>query len=298
MQRPLRPPAPRSWLAAVVRQRVHLLSLASHKLVHSLPPLAEPQPAITALAFTADGASLVVAGATHQVAAYSIASGQPTEWTQRHGGALPAKLLRMPGSIVCIGSSPAAPGSLFLQSSEACCHLDMAAALEGEGGDGAGRKRRRVKPPLTSEPPGANCRMIYCSDPVLHAAYLGPEALLVVSARSVHTWRRCGQPLWAGPLAHAWGACGLPATKTCPSSVPPTAFACRRWSGRGPRCTSRLRRPCTGTATAHEVASRPAHQATSALPPPLPWLHVKTHGTACHSQSGFHSLQSSSRGCT
>ena len=165
----------------MVRQRVHLLNLTTHKLVHSLPPLAEPQPAITAVAFTADSLSLVVAAASHQVAAYSVASGQPTEWTRQHGGSLPHKLLRMPGSIVCICSSPAAPGSLFLQTGEACCHLDLGAPLDSEGAEGQGRKKRRQKLPLTSEPPGANCRMIYCADPVLHAAYLAPESLLVVS---------------------------------------------------------------------------------------------------------------------
>ena len=52
-----------------------------------------------------------------------------------------------------------------------------------DGGGGEGRKRRRSahKPVLASEPPGANCRLIYCADPVLTAAYLGPAALLVVS---------------------------------------------------------------------------------------------------------------------
>ena len=176
-----------SWVAAVVRQRVHLLSLGTHKLVHSLPPLAEPQPPITAIAFTADCGTLVVAASTHQIAAYSVQSGQPTEWTQQSGASLPAKLLKMPGSITSIASCPAAPDSLFLQSSEACCHLDMAQPLAGssdaDGGGQQGRKRRRPAHKLVqaSEPPGANCRMIYCADPVLYAAYLGPEALLVVS---------------------------------------------------------------------------------------------------------------------
>lgn len=176
----------RSWLAAVVRQRVHVVSLATHKLAHSLPPLAEPQPAITGVAFTADSSTLVVAAASHQVAAYGVAGGQPTAWTQQHGGRLPPKLLRMPGIISSIASSPQAPGSLFLASSQACCHLDMAQPLEGSEGEaagGGGRKRRRSahKPVPASEPPGGNCRMIYCADPVLHAAYLGPDALLVVS---------------------------------------------------------------------------------------------------------------------
>lgn len=165
----------------MVRQRVHLLSLATHKLVHSLPPLAEPQPPITALTFTEDSSMLVVAASTHQVAAYSLANGQPTEWTQQHGASLPAKLLRMPGSIVSIASCPAAPGSLFLSSAQACCHLDMGQPLEGDQGQGRKRRRSAHKPVLASEPPGGNCRMIYCSDPVLYAAYLGPEALLVVS---------------------------------------------------------------------------------------------------------------------
>ncbi|PRW61122.1 WD40 repeat [Chlorella sorokiniana] len=185
-----------SWLAAVVRQRVHLVNLSTHKLVHSLPPLAEPQPAITALAFTADSTAVVVAAATHQVAAYGVTSGQPTDWSKQHSGSLPPKLLRMPGSIVCICSSPAAPGSLFLQSGEACCHLDMGAAVEGEGADGQGRKRRRVKPPLTSEPPGANCRMIYCSDPVLHAEYLGPESLLVVERPWSEVYKSVAAPMF------------------------------------------------------------------------------------------------------
>lgn len=176
-----------SWVAAVVRQRVHLLSLGTHKLVHSLPPLAEPQPPITAIAFTADCSTLVVAASTHQIAAYSVQSGQPTEWTQQSGASLPVKLLKMPGSITSITSCPAAHDSLFLQSSEACCHLDMAQPLAGssdaEGGGQQGRKRRRPAHKLVqaSEPPGSNCRMIYCADPVLYAAYLGPEALLVVS---------------------------------------------------------------------------------------------------------------------
>jgi U3 small nucleolar RNA-associated protein 4 len=170
-----------AWLAAVVRQRVHLLSLASHKLGAALPPLAEPQPPLTALAFTADSAEVAVAAASHQVATYGVASGQPSAWTAAHGGSLPPKLLRMPGAIRSIASCPAAPSSLFLASSEACCHLDTAAPLEGEEGGGGGRKRRRQKPVLASEPPGANCRMIYCADPVLHAAYLAPRSLLVVS---------------------------------------------------------------------------------------------------------------------
>ena len=182
-----------SWLAVVVRQRVMLLSLATHKLVHTLPPLADPQPALTAVAFTADSAAVVVAASTHQVAAYDVQTGQPTQWTQQHSsssssGGLPAKLLRMPGSILSIASCPAAPLSLFLQSAEACCHLDMTQPLEPAGEDQQqqqhDRKRRRSqhRAAAASEPPGGNCRMLYCADPVLHASYLTSDALLVVSA--------------------------------------------------------------------------------------------------------------------
>ncbi|KAL4423732.1 hypothetical protein ABPG75_001033 [Micractinium tetrahymenae] len=190
-----------SWLAAVVRQRVHVLSLATHKLVNSLPPLAEPQPPITAVVFTADSSAVVVAASTHQVAAYSLASGQPTEWTQQHGGSLPAKLLRMPGAIFSIASCPAAPGSLFLCSSQACCHLDMGQPLEGEQGQGRKRRRSAHKPVLASEPPGGNCRMIYCSDPVLYAAYLGPEALLVVE----RPWEEVHKAIAAPMYRHRYG---------------------------------------------------------------------------------------------
>lgn len=187
-----------------------------------------------------------------------MASGQPTEWTQQRGGALPSKLLRMPGAILSITSSPAAPTSLFLASSEACCHLDMAQPLDGSGsgdaggGDSARHKRRRSahKPVLASEPPGANCRMIYCADPVLYAAYLGPEALLVVSARRwvaavlVEAVRMCWGPqgcLLCSRFLHA--PQGLPA----PFPPPPWHQLCR-WSGRGQRCTRRLQRLCGGTA--------------------------------------------------
>lgn len=192
-----------SWLAAVVRQRVHLVSLSSHKLVHSLPPMAEPQPAITAVTFTSDSSMVVVAASTHQVAAYSVASGQPTEWTQQYGGSLPAKLLRMPGSITSIASCPQAPASLFLQSSQACCHLDMVQPLDGSGQEGQGRKRRRSahKGMLPSEPPGGNCRMIYCADPVLHASYLGPEALLVVE----RPWEDVHKGIAAPLYRHRYG---------------------------------------------------------------------------------------------
>lgn len=201
------PPAPlpspaRSWLAAVVRQRLHLVSLTSSKLAHSLPPLAEPQPAITAVAFTADSTQLVAAAASHQLGVYSVASGQPSEWMQAHGGSLPSKLLRMPGAIAGIASSPAAPASLFLASSEACCHLDLGQPVDGGGeGEGGGRKRRRQKPALASEPPGGNCRMIYCSDPVLHAAYLGPEALLVVE----RAWADVHKSITAPLYRHRYG---------------------------------------------------------------------------------------------
>ena len=181
-----------------MRQRVHLVSLSSHKLAHSLVPLAEPQPPITALAFTADSATLVAAAAQHQLAAYSVHSGQAAEWAARHAGALPHKLLRMPGAIASIASRPAAPASLFLASSEACCHLDMAAPLEAEGEGGGGRKRRRSRPTLATEPPGANCRMIYCSDPVLHADYMGPDALLVVSRAGAGRAGRAGRRLSLG----------------------------------------------------------------------------------------------------
>lgn len=196
---------PCSWLAAVVRQRVHVLSLATHKLAHSLPPLAESQPPITAVAFTADSSMVVVAASTHQVAAYSLASGQPTEWTQQHAGSLPSKLLRMPGIISSITSCPAAPSSLFLSSSQACCHLDMGQPLEGEQGQGRKRRRSAHKPVLASEPPGVNCRMIYCSDPVLSAAYLGPEALLVVSFALL----KAASAGMTQKLLHTGGHCGF-----------------------------------------------------------------------------------------
>jgi hypothetical protein len=98
----------------------------------------------------------------------------------------------MPGLIASIASCPAAPTSLFLTSSEACCHLDISAPVEGEaalaaaGGSAAERrKRRRLRPSHETEPPGANCRMIYCADPVLHADYLAPDALMVVSLIAV-----------------------------------------------------------------------------------------------------------------
>lgn len=184
------PPCCCSWLAAVVRQRVHVLSLSTHKLVYSLPLLAEPQPPITAVTFTADSSLLVAAASTHQIAAYSLSTGQPTDWTQRHLGSLPSKLLKMPGTIISITSCPHAPDSLFLASSQACCHVDMAQPLESNAEQEQGRKRRRSahKPVLSSEPPGCNCRMIYCADPVLHAAYLGPEALLVVSGCCSALW--------------------------------------------------------------------------------------------------------------
>jgi len=169
----------------VVRQRVHVLSLETWKLAHSLPALVEPQPAITALAFTADSSTLVVVTSSHQVAAYRAADGQATDWSQQYSACLPTKLRRMPGTVVSIASCPAAPSSLFLGSSQACCHLDIAQPLDGGSDEqqGPGRKRRRAahKPVLSSDPPGSNCRMVYCSDPVLHAGYLGPDALLVVS---------------------------------------------------------------------------------------------------------------------
>jgi hypothetical protein len=174
-----------SWLAVSVRQRVYLLNLTSHKLVHSLPPLADPQPPITAISFTADSTTLVVVGSTHQLAAYSAATGQPTDWSAKHSGSLPPKLLKMPGNINSIASCPLAPSSLFLASSEAACHIDMAAPLtvdDADGGSGGKRKRRRSKPSAASEPVGTNCRMLYCAEPVLHAAYVAPDALLVVSA--------------------------------------------------------------------------------------------------------------------
>ncbi|KAL4856387.1 WD repeat-containing protein PCN [Chlorella vulgaris] len=188
-----------SWLAVSVRQRVYLLNLTSHKLVHSLPPLADPQPPITAISFTADSTTLVVVGSTHQLAAYSAATGQPTDWSAKHSGSLPPKLLKMPGNINSIASCPLAPSSLFLASSEAACHIDMAAPLsvdDADGGSGGKRKRRRSKPSAASEPVGTNCRMLYCAEPVLHAAYVAPDALLVVERGWSQVFEKVAAPMY------------------------------------------------------------------------------------------------------
>jgi U3 small nucleolar RNA-associated protein 4 len=181
------------WLAAAVRGRVHLLCLNTHRVAAQLPPAGEPA-ALTALGFTGDGSRVVVATAANQVATYDVPSGQPSEWTRLYSGALPPRLLALPGPIAGLAANPAAPADVLLFSPEAVCHVDFGRAPGGEPGGGkrrAGRERGARAP----TPAGRNCRALYCADPVLHVQYLGAGEVLVVERAWAEVWRGLPPPL-------------------------------------------------------------------------------------------------------
>jgi U3 small nucleolar RNA-associated protein 4 len=180
------------WLAASVHGRVQLLGLASHRVVAQLAPAAEHSP-LAALAFTADAAAVVAVAACNRVAAFSVPGGQPTEWTQRHAGSLPHRLLDLPGPVAGVAGSPAGAAAVLLFSPHAVCHVDMSKA---PGQEAAGGRKRRARGAAAASPPGLNCRALYCADPVLLVQPVGRGEVLVVERAWEEVWRGLPPPLY------------------------------------------------------------------------------------------------------
>ena len=187
-------------LAAAVRGRVHLLPLEGHKIAAAIPPPGEHTP-LAALGFTPDGNTLVIVTAANQVVAYQIPTGVPSEWSvQNPPEALPRRLLTLPGPIYGITASPASPSSVLLFSSDAVCHVDLAAPVSPEP-SGKKRRQRETAGVRTATPAGENCRALYCSDPVLHVGGLGGGDVVVVE----RPWREVHAGLAPPMYRHRYG---------------------------------------------------------------------------------------------
>lgn len=61
---------------------------------------------LTALAFSANGHGLVTANASNHIGVYNVESLSASDWTRKQGSHLPARLLKMPGSIAQISVHP------------------------------------------------------------------------------------------------------------------------------------------------------------------------------------------------
>ncbi|GAB4822285.1 hypothetical protein N2152v2_009331 [Parachlorella kessleri] len=226
------------WLAVAARQRVHLLDLSTlpKATLTQLPSPNEPSRPITALAFTADSATLLaattspasggaakgsgqgsqagqsgparqakhaslLAPAPCQLVAYDVATGQLTEWAQAHGEELSRALAAVPGPITGLAPSPASPSATLLHSSAAVCHLDMSRPLSSNpysAAAAAGAKRRRgpLKPLQTSGPAGENCRTLFADDPLLFVQYVARDAVLVVEKPWMDVWQKLPPPVY------------------------------------------------------------------------------------------------------
>lgn len=219
----------RRWLAVVVHQRIHLISLQGHsRVVGQLPPVvADAQLPITALAFLPGSKVLVAAtsalhgpASQHQLAAYDVEKQQHTEWSLRAGSGpgagqngvqqrLPARLRGLPGIVVQAAARPgaAASTSAVLQTAHALCQLDVARPLAREAvglGAGLGRgKRRRLlqKPAPTNTPAGENSRVVHGEKVLLHAQFIGPRSLLLVE----HTWEEAWKEIAPPVYRHRFG---------------------------------------------------------------------------------------------
>ena len=189
-------------LAASVRGRVQLVPLTGHRIAAAIPPQTENVP-LTALGFTPSGDALIMVTAANQVVAYQVPSGAPAEWTQKNPPeALPKRVLTLPGPVVGIAASPVGPSAVLLFSSEAVCHLDLAAPVPVEP---SGKKRRHRKDGpaavRTATPAGENCRALYCLDPVLHVQKLADGEVVVVEK----SWSDVHRGLAAPMYRHRYG---------------------------------------------------------------------------------------------
>lgn len=147
---------------------------------------------VTALEFSQDGSLLAVANAADQVAAYSVSSRAPTEWSAEHWGAL-GKLLGklLPGTIRGLSFRPApaaagaaaaaGPASVLLHSAGALCHVDMTAPLSTDALSGK-RRRGPAKPRAGAEATaaGLNGRVLPLESPCLFLGFIGPSSALLV----------------------------------------------------------------------------------------------------------------------
>lgn len=194
------------WLAAEVRGRVFILGLDSHRGASAVPPLTDQaNVTLSTLGFTPDSSTLVVVSVSNHIAAFTVPSGEPTEWTRVHPPkTVPERLQSLPGPVVGIAANPCSLTAVLLYSSEAVCHLDFTASLPTKAAEGGvvGKegKRRRTRETAAesriSTPAGQNCRMLYCQDPLLHIEAIGKNELVVIERPWADVLRGLAPPLY------------------------------------------------------------------------------------------------------
>jgi len=190
------------WLAVAVRGRIHLVALSSHRIAAQLPASvgADQHAAtyITALGFTPDSSIITVVTSMNQVTAFDVPGGELTEWSQRHGAALPRRILTLPGPVNGIANSPAGPRAVLLFSPEALCHVDFAAPITNPELTRAKKRRQREGDvaSVRATPAGENLRAVYCKDPVLYVEAVGEKEILVVERAWADVWKGLAPPLY------------------------------------------------------------------------------------------------------
>jgi hypothetical protein len=98
--------------------QVHLFSLAD---LAYRGRLLVPGDAVTALAFTPDGAQLALATAGKAVHVFEVASRTPAAWMAANGASLQASLDKVPGPILGVSFDPTPKVPDSLACLLACC---------------------------------------------------------------------------------------------------------------------------------------------------------------------------------
>lgn len=185
-----------TWLAGVVRRRIHLIAMESHRIAASVTPH-DDRSIVSAVGFTPDSRYLAVVSTTNDISAYEIPSGHPSAWSERHASMLPRRLLTLPGPLTGMSPSPASSSALLIYSSEAVCHVDVAAPLTPDPQESKRRQRRS----MGASPAGQNARTMYCSDPVLYVQTIGAGEVLLVE----RAWRDVHATVAAPMYRHRYG---------------------------------------------------------------------------------------------
>lgn len=159
---------------------------------------------VTAVDFSPDSSVLAVSNAADGLAAYSVATRAPTQWSADHWDPLSKLLAHLPGTIEGLSFDPAAAAapdevagtaasqqgkgssgsrgvSLLVRSAGGFCHVDMAALLSA---DVLSAKRRRgpfkPRPGSQASAIGLNGRVLPLDSPVLFVGYIGERSALLV----------------------------------------------------------------------------------------------------------------------
>jgi len=203
------------WLAAARGPSVVLIHLSGNGGMQPAGPLllltgadAAAAP-ITALAFSPDSALLAAANAADALAAYSVATRAPTQWSADNFKVLRKLLALLPGTIERLSFQPTsaaapaaadpaasaapaaaaaaaaaaapAPPCILVQSASGICHINLAAPLSTHV---LSTKRRRgpakPRPGLRAAAAGLNGRVLPLDAPCLFLGFTSAHAALLV----------------------------------------------------------------------------------------------------------------------